>query len=381
MLLKVRHGRPFTRVRDAVPTLRSAQASEVDRWLGPVADQLRQAAPHWPVAIAMAKGGGPLWAYRGDILGQTNVGRFASYGDYCWDFAQKRFRHAARVGGSRLNTFASFSDLIAEAAAGKQQTIHFTKAGTTAVVGVLQSMARVGPTPAGVATAAAAPAGESPTRTSPAGLALGPQQNAAGGDTLHIVSGQITASIASQLLLIYDRFFQVNHDISVDPRTVTGVPTRYQATTSRGSFISCEVSTALGVGTPTYEVTYMDQDGNAAEAATSLLTIAASAIVNRFPFATPDWMFRFNTGDNGARKITNLNLSAASTGNLNVFQGLPLLFIPAGPVANLPNPFDCVNQVFSIPQVVDDACLALAAVVPSVVTACNYTGSIVLVSG
>jgi hypothetical protein len=330
---------------------RSAHEQRLERWLGvELLEKIRASNHYWPVPILNVPG--DLFAYQDDIIGTIKGGGFSS-----------------------------LSDLISEATTGgKLQIVHFTKAGTTGVAGVMNSLARVGPNPAGVLTAAVFPAGESPTKAAPAGLGIG-FNNAAGGDTLHLTTAFATCSIASQLLLLYDRFYQGNHDISVDPRTVTGTPTRYQSTAAKGCFASCEVSTALGAGTPTYEITYVDQDGNAAEAATSLLTIAGSAIVNRFPFATPDWNFRLNAGDNGVRALTNLNLSAASTGNLNVFLGKPLAWIPMPAQTYTPVILDGINSAFNLVQITDDACLCLLELFKSATTATNWTGAFYLVSG
>lgn len=356
---------------------RSLHAQKAERWLGSeLYEKLLTARPHWPIPV-MGEMGGPVWSYNGDLVGRSWVGSFCSFADLLWE----RWRKAAKRHGTLSTGFASLSDLISEATTGgKQQVLHYTKAGTTGVIGVTNSLARVGAIPAGQATAAAFAAGESPTSNTPAGLGIG-FINADGSDTLHIVSATSIATIASQLLLLYDRFYQGNWDVSVTPRTVTGVPTRYQSTASRGCFIGAEVSTALGAGTPTVDVTYVDQDGNTAEATTSDITIVGSSIVNRFPAASPDWQFRLNAGDVGVRAITNLALSAGSTGNLNVFLGKPLAFMPLPPLANTGVSFSFINSAFSLPEIVDDACLCLLELQKSLTNATSYTGYFVAVSG
>jgi hypothetical protein len=330
---------------------RSAHAQRLERWLGAdLVEMIRRTDHYYPVPILNVPGN--VFAYRDDIIGSIQGGGFTS-----------------------------LSDLISEATTGgKLQIIHFTKSGTTGVAGVMNSLARVGPNPAGQATAAVFPAGESPTKAAPAGLGIG-FDNPGGGDTLHLTTGYAMASVASQLLLLYDRFYQGNWDISVTPRTVTGTPGRYQSVASKGAFISCEVSTAIGSGTPTVTITYIDQDGNTAEATTSNMALAASAIVNRFPHATPDWHYRLNSGDNGVRAITNLALSAASTGNLNMFLGKPLAWIPMPAQAYTPVILDGINSAFNLVQILTDACLCLLEMFKSATTATNWTGAFYMVSG
>jgi len=331
---------------------RPVHSQRLERWLGAeLVEKIRMTNYYWPVPIANVFGDG-IFAYKDDIIGNIQGGGFAS-----------------------------LSDLISEATAmGKLQIAHFTKAGTTGVAGVMNSLARVGPNPAGQVTAAAFPAGESPTRIAPLGLSIG-YDNPTGGDTLHVVTGFAVASIASQLLLLYDRFYHGNWDISVTPRTVTGTPSRYQSVTAKGTFMSSEVSTALGATTYTITPTYVDQDGNAAEAQTSVMAIVASSIVNRFPHAPPDWHYRLNAGDYGVRAITNLAMSTATTGNLNVFLGKPLAWMPMPAQTYTPVVLDGINSAFNLAQIVTDACLCLLELFKSAVTATNWTGAFYLVSG
>lgn len=364
------------------PLYRPIHAQRAERWLGAdLYQSVLQANHHWPCPL-LAEMGGPVWAYRDSIIGRSTVGRFASFADMLYERSKGILRRAARKAGdpSRLNIFTSLSDIIAEASAGKQQMLTFTKAGTAGVVGVMNSLARVGASPAGQTTAAAFAAGESPTQTTPAGLGL-PFVNPTGGDTLHLVSATIYSTVASQYLLLYDRFYQGNWNIATTPQTVSGTPTRYQDTTSRGAFVSAEVSTALGAGTPTVDVTYVDQDGNTAEATTSDLTIAASAVVNRFPHAGPDWQYRLNSGDSGVRAITNLALSAASTGNLNVFLGKQIAAIPLPALANQGTSMSFINAAFNLAEIPSNACLCLLELNKPTTGATSYSGSFVAVSG
>ena len=369
-----------------IPRYQSVHAQRAENWLGADLYQALLDFDHYaPVSVFGFDA--PVIAEHHDLLGPTRVGQYCSYAEHLGEQARrwlKRLRRAMRHQDLVLPAgFSSLSDLMSEATVnGKQQFTNFTKAGTTGVAGVMNSLARVGPFPAGQATAAAFAAGESPTKTTPAGLGL-PFDNAAGGDTLHLLSGVFVANVSSQLLLMYDRYYQGNWNVATSSQAVSGTPTRYQSTEAKGTFCSMEVSTALGAtGGQAFTLTYVDQDGNTAEAGPNGLTIVASSIVNRFPFATPDWKARLNAGDWGVRAITNLGLSAATaTGNVNVFLGKPIGLVPIPPSANQPIGISYVNSMFGMSKIVDDACVCIMEKWKSSTTATNYTGDIIIGSG
>lgn len=365
----------------------SIHTQRLERWLGPeLMDKVQRTNYHWPVALGGAPGDGVM-VYRGEAYGRFPRGAFASYSDYLIDQAARRaraIRSLVRMGvRSQIGGFSSLSDLISEATVnGKGQQVVMVKAGTTGVVGVMNSLARVGSIPAGQATAAAFAAGESPTATTPSGLGV-QFFNPAGGDTTHVVSATVLASVANQLLLLYDRFYQGNWNVATTPQSVSGTPSRYQDTSARGTFISSEVSTALGASaTGTITITYVDSEGNTAEAMTSLLALVASSIVNRFPHATPNWFYQFNSPDVGARSMTNLTTTGGTnTGNVNLFMGYPLCYVPLPNVANQPVSVSFVNTLFSMPRVYDSACLCLLELFKSATTATNWFANFQIVSG
>jgi hypothetical protein len=368
------------------PRWRSVHAHRAERWLGAeLADKLQASSHYWPVPVAGVPGD-KLLAYRGDLIGAMPRGAFASLSDYLVDAAAQRARAARSlwraIGRTRWLAmgFASLGDLISEATTGgKSQRLQWTKTGTTGVVGGMNSLARVGPWPAGQATAAAFAAGESPL-DSTAGLGY-PFTNAAGGDTMHVVSIGAIATVASQLLLLYDRFYQGNWVLTADT-TVSGVPSRYQSADAYGCVISAEVSTVLGATTTTFIPTYMDQDGNTAEVAPASPAFVTASPVNQFPHVGPAWFYQLASADVGVRKLTNLDiLSAAPSGNLNVFLAKPLVFVPLPALANLPVSYSLVNDLFNLPRVFDDACLCWLELQKSATTLTSYNMHAVLVSG
>lgn len=342
-----------------IPKRHLAHAARLESWLGgTLPEMLSRAsvgADLGPIAISGLPE--PHYTYNGEI----------------WR-AMTRRRWRSEGGG-----FSSLSDLISEMTGGKGQLIDFSKAGATGVVGIANDLWTLGTVPPASAAADAFPAGASPNNTHASGFG---QTNPNGNDTLHFVNAVATPSVANNLLLLYDRFYHGNHDLSVTPRSVTGTPTRYQDATARGTFIGVFVTTGLGAGTPTYTITYIDDQGNAAESAAAQ-TIVGSAIARRFPFAATvggGWRIPLNSGDRGVRALTNLTLSAGSTGNVDVFLGKPIAWIPQ-PVANAPFVVDGVNSFISLTQIASGACLALMEVQKGATTATNYNGAVVLCSG
>ena len=281
-----------------------------------------------------------------------------------------------RMGGG---AFSSLSDLIAEATGGKAQQLLFNKVGTTGVVGSSNTLWNVGNTPAAGGVAGAAPGGTVNVKSTTGGINF---NNPTSGDTTHIVFGSVGATQASNTLLVYDRTWSVTQSLNATNVAQTGVPSRYQSNTgsddAKGSFISCEVTTVMSATATNFTITYMDQDGNTAEAGSAQAGTVSSA-VNRIPLA--DYRYVLNATDNGVRKVTNVASSGANTGVANFFIGHPLAIWPTGPVANLWQNQDGINSAFNLAQVKDDACISFIELTKPTTTATTYTGQLTLVSG
>lgn len=353
-------------------------SDRIDRWLGGSAVEQLSAAMRGsyfrkPIQVAMLDGAVRV-GKDGDFVGRMDVGQFSSYEDW----AQSR-RFAAGFGPAKYQRGAitTRDSIFTAIGAGKKQTFNFSKAGVTGVANIANSLWDVGPQPQAGSTSAA-PGGSSPTRTTTGGLQYA---DATGGDTMYFLGSTIVPNVGNNLLLIYDRFFQVNHSLGTDPQTVSGTPTLHQDSTAAGAFIGVAVTSALGAGTPTYEVTYVDQSGNAAEAATAV-SIVGNSIARRFPFAGSTgngWFIPLNGSDYGVRSITNLNLSATSTGNVDVFLGKPIAWVPM-PIANLPYRMDGTLSPYDLESITASACIAFHEINKGATTATNYSGSISLLS-
>ena len=370
----------------------STHAARLDRWLGPeVTERLSLSMRDWygpPIAIANVPG--HVYATKGgDFCGAIRGGYFANLADYSTQRTNRILREVARRNRLTFHAgFSSLSDLIAEATTGgKSQLISFVQAGAAGVVARSNSMWSVGSWPPIGAAGGTTGTGVALTRTTTGALQ---QKNAAGGDQLHFVTMTVQASVAGQVLLLYDNLWNMTHTMTVDPRSCDGVnpPTRYQtAALAPGNFFSGHVTTVLPAATPTITIDYIDQDGNASTSAT-LSTIASAAAVNTIPFTAPNWFVPLNAADVGLRRLGDattganaVNLSAAMASGVVTWNiGHPIAFCPVG-AANTPVILDGINSAFNLQRIYDDACLCFLELCKSATTATNWWGAIELVSG
>ncbi len=368
---------------------RSIHAGRLDRWLG--ADQtehISRAMLDWygpPIAVA-GLGGAPVFAHRGgDFRGTFEGGHFGNQVDY-WAARLDGFvRGVARRQRAQVNAgFTSISDMVAEASTGKRRDWHWQKAGATGVVGVTNSLWGLGNQPAAGANASAAPGGDVPTDATTGAMLL----DNVSADTRHVVSGYASGSVAGNTLLMYDRIFQVNKTMnSTATEAVTGLPTRYQSTTTTaddyigGNFLFVEVGgTALAATAHNWTVCLYTDQANAASTLPSL-TGNSAAIVRRLDHPIQQWFAPLETGDVGIKALTQMQASAlVATGVINFVVGHPLVWMPI-PIVNLHIIYDFVRGAFSLVRVFDDAALALLEVMKPATTATTYNAGITVVHG
>ncbi len=376
--------------------MRHVHSGHLERWLGrePV-ERISLAMRDWygpPITLQGVPGA--VWAARGgDFLGHVDAGQFGSVYDRAEDVI-RRYAHKLRVQvargmrvrhGTLYMGFASLSDAIAEATAGKKRDFHWQKVGATGVVGVTNSLWGVGNQPAAGANASAAPGGDAPTDATTGAM---PFDNVS-TDTRHVVSGYASCEDAGNSLLLYDRIFQVNTTMnSTATEAVTGVPTRYQATTqgaqdsAEGNFLFVEVGgTALAATAHNWTVClYTDQSGNGTITLPSL-TGASGAIVRRLDHPTQQWFAPLASGDTGIKALTQMQCSAlVATGVINFVIGHPLCWMPI-PIANLTCLYDYIGTAFNPARIFDDAALAFLEVMKPLTSATTYNAGITAVHG
>jgi hypothetical protein len=364
--------------------LRSADASKVERWLGAEKiKHLQDSMKGWygrPICLLDVPGS--LWITAdGDFVGHVNGGYFASAMDFFESKLRRLWIEAGRPQYGYSNVgFASISDALLRASSGYSQRRQFNKIGPTGVVGGTSSLWRVGPQPAAGTAPAAAPGGTAFTSATTGALAFA---NPASG-TNHLVGADVAASVISNSLLVYDLIFGVAKTInSTTTEAVTGVPTRYQSTTSSAAdyigdnFGFVQVGgTALAATAHNWTVcTYTDQ-ANAASTLPSL-TGNSGAIVDRLDHPLQQWFAPLESGDVGIKAWTQMQCSAAvATGVVWFMIGHPLGFM-SFPVINSTLPFDWLTNRDQAPHVFDNACVAFLEPLKPATTATTYTGRIV----
>lgn len=369
---------------------RHTHSDMLERWLG--ADkvaQLSSAMRDWyggPIAVQGVPGA-VFAAPGGDFIGRIDAGQEVSAVERAVSVIKREARRRFARAGMRSRQhggFASYSDLIAEASAGKRYDFVFNKVGTTGVVAATNSLWRVGNQPAAGAAASAAPGGVAPTDATTGAF---PYTNPTNPDTLHFVLGTALATVAPNTLLLYDRIFAVAKTMSsTATEAVTGVPSRYQSTTggaadsAENNFLFVECGTALGATAHNWTTCiYTDQAGNTTVTLPSL-TGNSSNIINRLDHPTGQWFAPLATGDTGIKALTQMQCSASVTGAIDFVIGHPIAFLPCL-VANFACQADGVNTAFNLVRIFDDACLAFLEITKPATGATTYSGMVTAVAG
>lgn len=368
--------------------MRHTHSQRLERWIGTEqVEKISVAMRDWygpPVPVMNVPG--RVYAARGgDFVGPIAGGFYSDLRDFSQQRMDRVWREFSRKQKGTLHAgFSSLSDLISEATAGgKSQLLAFVIAGAAGVAARSNSTWGVGSWPP--IGAAGGTTGTGAVCNSATTGAL--TQKNVSPDQLHVTTITLQASVAGQILLLYDRLWHMTHTMTVDPRScdAANVPTRYQtAALSPGNFFTGHVTTVLPAATPTITLDYVDQDGNNVTGP-ALSTIASAAAVNTVPFTAPNWFYPLATTDQGLRSLQNganaINLSAAmASGVVTWAIGHPLAFCPVG-AANTPIIVDGINSAFNLQRVYDDACLTFLELCKSATTATNWWGSLEMVSG
>lgn len=358
-------------------------SDRIERWVGKeVAENLSRTTKDFPVPIPIAGVPGRVYGYKGDFIGPIRGGHFmslAEYGLHKWKQACVKANKPYLLNAG----FASLGDLISEATAGgKSQQLLFQKAPTTGTTVGNGVVARnIGNLPAARGVGGTSGTGVACTNTTTGALNF---TQPSGGDYTHITTMTVQASAVSSLML-----FDCLWDMTYNHATATSTnvdaanrPTRYQtAALAPGNFISGEITTALSATAHNLTVTYVDQDGNTAEAAAAYAA-PVSAVALRTPTVAGQWFVPLNSGDTGARYLTNVSQSTITsvTGVTTWFIGHPLALTPI-PIANVPFIYDGINSAFNLERVYDGACLSFMTPAIATTGTITYNGLIRLVQG
>ena len=373
--------------------LRATSSQKLERWLGTeTVEGISMKMRNWygpPIPVAGVPG--RVYACAGgDFCGAIRGGYFGNL----LEFSAARVRSFLRDVGRpqyQLNAgFASLQALIDDVELyGLGQKFNFYKTGVTqpaasASAWLFYQGAGVPVSPTAPGTTATVPGGTVYTNTSTGAFRI---KSDAGTNTTFFISGagigNQTASNGSLMLVDYLWDANINYNNTNNP--ITGVPTRYQtATTAPGNFMSGDTTNALGATAANITLTYVDQDGNAAEAAPAL-AIRINSAVGTIPHTAPVWFIPLNAGDTGLRNATNIAFSAGNGGYVARMIAHPLAIIPvnqqAATTGQAWSVIDGVNSAFQFERVYNGACLALMEFHKGGTTATSYTGTIMLASG
>lgn len=364
---------------------KSIHSDRLERWLGTEKVMLlSNAMRDWygpPIHLIDVPGSVRVCA-GGDFIGSFDRGYAAGAMDALREHLKRLWKASGQQQYGYCNVgFASISDALLRASSGYSQKPGgmFNKTGPTGVVGVTTSLHKVGPQPIAGVAAAAAPGGTAYVDTDTGGMRF---TNPASG-TLHLVGADVNASVISNTLLLYDRIFAVAKTMaSTATEAVTGVPTRYQSTTTTaadyigGNFGFVEVGlTALAATAHNWTVCTYANQANAASTLPSL-TGNASAIAHRLDHPVQQFFAPLASGDVGIKAWTQMQCSASvATGLINFVIGHPLGFM-SFPVINSVLPFDWLTNRDQAPRIFDDAYLAFLEITKPTTTATTYTGVI-----
>jgi hypothetical protein len=207
-------------------------------------------------------------------------------------------------------------------------------------------------------------------------------------DTKHVLNGSAITAVAtavpSQLMLVDMCGYYPGVNMNTGTaQTFTGTPTlRYS--NGVGVRAALVIVTSSGATAHNVAISYTDQDGNTGNTLPVTVACTASAIT---PHITHSGIAANNygpflplaSGDTGIRSVQTLTLSAASlAGTAALVLYKPILTIPLT-TASVASERDFLNQIPSLPQVPDDACLTWLYFAGNVTGAStNFYGSLEL---
>lgn len=275
--------------------------------------------------------------------------------------------------------FTSLSDMISEAAAGKQQELIFAgKVGSTqATAGIAETLWNAAGVPGAGANPAALAGGTVPTNATAGSLQ---QVNPTGGDTQHFAGGAAFASVCPSVVILYDRLWHGAVAMSSTAnQTASGTITRN--TGGIGNVIMPEIRTVLAAVAHNNTVLYTNTASTAGQSTGAVAGISSGA-AQRLDFnVAGNWCMPLAAGDIGVKNITQYTSSGSVTsGQIDLVLGSPIAFIPC-PLVGLPGFVDGINSAFNLTRIEDGACLAMSVLKGAATASALFSGQIITVAG
>lgn len=184
-------------------------------------------------------------------------------------------------------------------------------------------------------------------------------------DTKHILNAAAVTAVAtgvpSTLMLVdLQGYWPGISNNTTSAQNLVGTPTlRYT------NGVGCrlyQVQTAVaGATAQNLALSYTDQDGNTGNTLPVTVSMTASAIVGHISHsgtAANNYgaFLPLANGDYGVRNVASVTMSAANTGTFALCLARPLMTLPLT-TASVASERDLVNQLPSLPQIKDGACL------------------------
>lgn len=192
------------------------------------------------------------------------------------------------------------------------------------------------------------------------GLPLGPQPT--GDETKHIFMATalstVTTGVPAMLTLVDLQGYWPDISLTTtSPQTLSGTPSlRY--TNGVGCIPYLVVTAGTGATSQNLSMSYTNQAGTGGRGLPFTYTIAATTSIGYvYNFSGASWFLPLSSSDTGVQNIASVTWSAANTtGTVALCLARPLLSIPIATLGNIVER-DYVNQLPSLPQVKNGACL------------------------
>lgn len=265
--------------------------------------------------------------------------------------------------------FSSLDDMYSEISNGKFHRADVNKitGGSAYVAGRWYDFSQLNGTPVANAFAGTALAWTSCNETAGNGTQIFgiPHAGNVTPDTKHIVNvsaiSAVATSVPAQLMLIdLQGYWAGISNNSAVAQTLTGTPTlRY--TNGAGCRLFAVQTAVNGATAQNISLSYTNQAGTSGRALPVTTAMTASSIAGHIGhsgvaannYAT---FLPLANGDTGVQNVATVTMSAANTGTFALCLARPLLTIPIT-TAGVAAERDLVNQLPSLPRVMDGACL------------------------
>ncbi len=281
--------------------------------------------------------------------------------------------------------FTSIDELISETSSGKFWRTDWNKiiGGVTLTAGRWYDMSPLTGTPIANAWSGTSLAFQNTNSSSTFSMYHGGNVSP---DTKHVLNGAVVTAAATgvpAVLMLVDMqgyYPGINMNASTS-QTLTGTPTlRY----TNGVGVRAYLTTAVATGATAHNLsmTYTDDAGNTGNTLPVTVSCTASAVVTHLTHsgtAANNYgpFLPLAAGDTGIRSVQSVQLSAASgAGTAALVLARPILTIPITTLG-VAGERDFINQIPSLPQIKDDACLTwLYFTGAATVASTNFYGSL-----